>query len=76
VVLEEGGAGGRWCWGRVEKMRWTDRPKNEKLLHDQGGKGNPKYNKTKKGRLLGLVTSCLEMYFDALFTDGKTWKKM
>jgi hypothetical protein len=37
-----------WCWRRMEKISWTDRVRNEDVLHSQGGKGNPTYNKKKK----------------------------
>jgi hypothetical protein len=22
-----------WCWGRMEKISWTDRVRNEEVLH-------------------------------------------
>jgi len=25
-----------WCWRRVEKIRWTDRVKNEEVAYSQG----------------------------------------
>jgi hypothetical protein len=50
-----------WCW-RMEKISWTDRVRNEEVLHSQGGEEYPTYNK-KKERLTGLVISCVETAF-------------
>jgi uncharacterized protein YydD (DUF2326 family) len=40
VVLEKDG-----------NVSWTDREKNEEVLHSQGGKEHPAYNKQKEGYL-------------------------
>jgi hypothetical protein len=37
-----------WCWRRLEKISWTDRVRNEEVLHSQGQE-YPTYNKKKKG---------------------------
>jgi hypothetical protein len=34
-----------WCWRRMEKINWTDRVRNEEVLH----RINSTYNKKKKG---------------------------
>jgi hypothetical protein len=36
-----------WCWRRMEKISWTDRVRNEEVLHRV--KKYPTYNKKKKG---------------------------
>ena len=38
-----------WCWRRMEKISWTDRVRNEEVLHSQGGEEYPTYNKKKEG---------------------------
>jgi DNA phosphorothioation-dependent restriction protein DptG len=51
-----------WCWRRMEKISWTDRVRNEEVL--QGVKEERNILHTiKKGRLTGLVTSCVETAF-------------
>ena len=36
-------------WRRMEKISWTDRVKNEKVLHSQGGEEYHTYSKKKGG---------------------------
>jgi hypothetical protein len=39
-----------WRWKRMEKIRWTDRVRNEEvLLKSQEGQEYPTYNNQKKG---------------------------
>ena len=39
-----------WCWRMMEKISWTDRVRNEQVLHkSQGGEEYPIYNKQKGG---------------------------
>jgi hypothetical protein len=39
-----------WCWRRMEKISWTDRVRNEEVLHRvKEGEEYPTYNKKKKG---------------------------
>ena len=37
-----------WCWGRMEKISWTDRVRNEEV-RIQRREEHPTYNKKKKG---------------------------
>jgi len=46
-----------WCCGRVEKITWTDRMKDEVLKWVQEEKTS--HTQQKERRLTGLVTSCL-----------------
>jgi hypothetical protein len=47
-----------WCWGRMEKISWTDRVKNEEVLQRVKNERNVLLT-MKEGRLTGLVTNCL-----------------
>jgi len=39
-----------WCWRRIEKIIWTDRVRNEEMLHySQGGEEYPTYSNKKEG---------------------------
>jgi hypothetical protein len=53
---------GMWCWRRMEKISRIDCVKNEDVIQSQGGKKHTTY-KEKKGRLTGLVTSCVGTAF-------------
>jgi hypothetical protein len=46
-----------WCWRRMEKISWTDRVRNEEVLHRVKEERN--ILQAIKRRLTGLVTSCL-----------------
>ena len=47
-----------WRWGIMEKISWTDRVTNDKVLFRSKGKRNiPNTTEIERGRLLGLVTS-------------------
>jgi hypothetical protein len=46
-----------WCWGRMEKISWTDHVRNEEVLH-RGIKERNVLRTVKAGRLSGLVKSC------------------
>jgi hypothetical protein len=46
-----------YCWRRMEKISWTDRVRNEAILH------LVKEERNKKGTLTGLVTSCVGTAF-------------
>jgi hypothetical protein len=35
------------CWRRMEEISWTDRVRNEEVLHSHGGEECPIYNKKK-----------------------------
>jgi hypothetical protein len=56
-----------WCWRRMEKISWTDRVRNEEVLHRVKEERNIVH--TVKRRLTGLVTSCVETAF------WNTWLK-
>jgi hypothetical protein len=47
-----------WCWWRVENISWTDRVRNEELLHGVKGERSVRHT-IREGRLTGLVTSCV-----------------
>jgi hypothetical protein len=49
-----------WCWRRME-ISWTDRVRNEEVLHRVKEERNILH--TKEERLTGLVTSCLGTAF-------------
>ena len=46
-----------WCWRRI-KISWTDCVRNEEVLHRVKEERNILHT-MKKGRLIGLVTSCV-----------------
>jgi hypothetical protein len=52
-----------WYWRRTESIGWTGCMRNEEVIitQSQGVENYPKYNK--KGRLIGLVTSCVGTVF-------------
>jgi len=50
------------CWRRVEKISWTDRVRNEKVLLRVKEQRNI-LHEISKGRLTGLVTFCVETAF-------------
>jgi len=60
-----------WCWRRLEKISWTDRVRNNEVLHRvKKRKQNPTYNTTKrKANWLGhiLRRNCLLKHV----TEGK-----
>jgi hypothetical protein len=45
-----------WWWRRIEKISWTDRVKNEEVLHRVKEERNILHT-IKRRRLTGLVTS-------------------
>ena len=47
-----------WCWKRMEKISWTDRVKNEEVLHRVKQERNVPCT-IKEGRLTGLVMYCV-----------------
>jgi hypothetical protein len=51
-----------WCWSRMEKISWTDRVRNEEVLHRVK---DDRYilHTIKREKLTGLVTSCVETAF-------------
>jgi hypothetical protein len=51
-----------WCWRRMEKISWTDRVRNEGVLHRVKEERNILHT-IKEERLTGLVTSCVETAF-------------
>jgi len=51
-----------WCWRRIEKIHWTHRVRNEGALQRARGEEYTTNNK-KKGKLTGLVTSCVDIAF-------------
>jgi hypothetical protein len=38
-----------WCCRRMEKISWTDRMRNEEVLHSQGGEEYHTYSKKEEG---------------------------
>ena len=40
-----------WCWRRMVKISWTDRVKNEEVLHRKEEKEGNTHNKSKEGYL-------------------------
>ena len=50
------------CWRRMEKISWTDRVRNEEVLCRVKEERNI-IHAVKKGRLTGLVKSCVEIVF-------------
>jgi hypothetical protein len=51
-----------WCWRRIDKIRKADRVINEEALHR--GKEYPNILlAVKRGKLTGVVTSCLGTAF-------------
>jgi hypothetical protein len=51
-----------WCWRRMEKIIWTDRVRNEEVLHRVKEERNI-IHIIKRRKLTGLVTSCAETAF-------------
>jgi hypothetical protein len=51
-----------WCWRRMEKTSLTDHVRNEDVLHTVKKERNI-LPTIKKGRLTGLVTSCIGTTF-------------
>ena len=53
-----------WCWRRME-ISWTDRVRNEEVLHRVKEKRNIVYavKGRKEGRTTGLVTACVGTAF-------------
>jgi hypothetical protein len=49
------------CGGRMEKISWTDRVRNEEVLHRVKKERNILHEI--KRRLIGLVTSCVGTVF-------------
>jgi len=49
---------GNFCWRRMEKISWTDRVRNEEIIQTVKVERNI-LQRIKKGRLTGLVTSCV-----------------
>jgi hypothetical protein len=52
-----------WCWRKIEVITWTDRVRNEEVLHTVKEKRNILHSKKKGRRLIGLVTSCVGTVF-------------
>jgi hypothetical protein len=50
-----------WCWRRM-KISWTDRVRNEEVLHRVKEERNILHT-VKRRKATGLVTSCLETAF-------------
>jgi hypothetical protein len=50
------------CWRRLEKTSWTDRVKNEKVLHRVKERRNTLRTITRR-TVIGLVTSCVRTVF-------------
>jgi hypothetical protein len=50
-----------WCWRRLEKISWTDHVRNE-VWHRVQEERNIVYE-IRRGRLIGLVTSCARTAF-------------
>jgi hypothetical protein len=50
-----------WCWRRTEMISWTDRVRNEEVLHRV--KEDRNILQTIKRKLTGLVTSCIGTAF-------------
>ena len=48
------------CWRKMEKIIWSDRVRNEEVLHRTKEERNI-LQKEREGRLIGLVTSCMEL---------------
>ena len=45
-----------WCWRRMEKIGWTNRVRNEEVLHKVKEGGNyPTYNKRRKVNWIGHI---------------------
>jgi hypothetical protein len=51
-----------WCWRRIDKISWTDRVRNEEVLHRVNEERNILHT-IKEERLTGLVISCVETAF-------------
>ena len=68
-----------WCWIRMEKIRWTDRVRNEDVTHRVKEERNTLHT-TKEGKLTGLVTSWVGTAFWNTFLkvrwmEGWTWRE-
>jgi hypothetical protein len=48
-----------WCWRRMEKISWTDRERNEEVLHRVKEERNIVHTVFIEGRGTGLVTACV-----------------
>ena len=60
-----------WCWRRMEKISWTDRVRNEDVLHRVKEERNIVHTVFVEGRLTGLVTACVWIAFwNTLLKDG------
>jgi len=51
-----------WCWGRMEKISWTDHVRNEAVLIRVKEQRNILHEYV-NGRRTGLVTLCVETAF-------------
>ena len=68
-----------WCWRRTEKISWTERVKNEEVLHGVKEEMNyPTHNKRRKVNWIGhiLCRNCLvEHVIQGKIGGGKARKK-
>jgi hypothetical protein len=46
-----------WCWRRMENISWTDRVRNEEVLHGVTDKMKNLHT-IKERRVIGLISSC------------------
>jgi hypothetical protein len=51
-----------WCWRRMEKIVWTDRIRNEEILHRIQKERNI-LRTIKEGNITGFVTTCVGTVF-------------
>jgi hypothetical protein len=51
-----------WCWRRMKNISWTDRVRNEEVLHRVKEERNILHT-IKRRKANGLVTSCVETAF-------------
>jgi hypothetical protein len=51
-----------WCWRRMEKSSWTDRVRNEEILHVAKKERN-NLRTIKRRVLIGLAISCVGIAF-------------
>ena len=48
-----------WCWRRMKNISWTDRVRNEAVLHRVKEERSIIHTVKKEGRLTGIVTACV-----------------
>jgi hypothetical protein len=56
------GSSEMWCWRMMEKISWTDRVRNEEMLHKVKEERNI-LHRVERGKINELVIFCVETAF-------------